>query len=173
MYFNKFQKIQYDIKGDGNLYTMTNLMRRVKFNNIVKSNIISFDFYDVQDGDTPEIIAYYYYENIDLYWTILLANDIIDIYSQWPMSVPKFEQYVYDKYTDINAVHHYEIYQASGNTNTIIEIPNNTGYSNAVPVTNYVHEDRLQQGLRQIRLIQPEYTGMIVKEFENLMSKEE
>jgi len=171
MYFKKFPKIQYDVRGDGQFYTMTNLMRRIKFNDLVKNNIIAFDFYDVQDGDTPEIVAFYYYENVELHWLVLLANDITDVYSQWPMSVPKFEQYVYGKYEDINAIHHYEIYQTSGDTTEIIELPNNTGYPNAEPITNYVYEDRLQRELSKIRLILPEYVDQIKREFDNLMSR--
>lgn len=171
MYFDKFPTIQYDVTGNGQYYTMTNLMKRVKFNDLVKPNIIAFDFYDVQDGDTPEIVAYYYYQEIELHWLVLMANDIIDVYTQWPMSVPRFEQYVYGKYDDINAIHHYEIYQTSGDSNTVIELPNNTGYPQAEPITNYVYEDRLQKERSKIRLIRPEYVEQIKREFENLMSR--
>ena len=39
MYFSKFPTISYDVKGDGQLFTMTNLMRRVKFTEIAKNNL--------------------------------------------------------------------------------------------------------------------------------------
>ena len=171
MYFKKFPKINYDVKGDGKFYTMTNLMIKNKFNDLIKKNIVSFDFYDVQDGDSPEIVAFYYYEDVELYWLVLLANDITNVYSQWPMSIPKFEQYVYAKYNDVNAIHHYEIYQLSGNTTETIKLPNNVGYPNAEPITNYVYEDRLQKELSRIRLILPEYVDQIKREFDNLMSR--
>lgn len=166
-FFRAFPKIQYDVKGDGVNYTMTNLMRRIKIQDKVKENIVAFDFYDVQDGDTPEMVAYYYYQNVKLHWLVLLANDITDVYTQWPMSVPRFEQYVYDKYDDVTAVHHYEIYQTSGDTTQIIKLPNNVGYPNATPITNFVYEDNLQKERSKIRLIRPEYTEQIVREFEN------
>lgn len=166
-YFYPFPKIQYDVTGDGVLYTMTNLMRRIKIQDKIKQNTVSFDFYDVQDGDTPEIVSYYYYEDRELHWLVLMANDITDVYTQWPMSVPRFEQYVNEKYDDVNGIHHYEIYQTSGDTTQIIELPNNDGYSQATPITNYVYEDRLQKERSQIRLIRPEYAEQIVREFEN------
>lgn len=166
-FFRAFPKIKYDVKGDGVYYTMTNLMRRIKIQDKVKENTIAFDFYDVQDGDTPEIVAYYYYQDVKLHWLVLLANNIIDVYTQWPMSVPRFEQYVYEKYDDVNAIHHYEIYQTSGDTTQIIQLPNNVGYPNAIPVTNFVYEDNLQKERAKIRLIRPEYTEQIVREFEN------
>ena len=31
MYFRKFPKVQVDVKGDGNLVTMTDITRRIKF----------------------------------------------------------------------------------------------------------------------------------------------
>lgn len=169
MYFSKFPTINYDVKGDGQLFTMTNLMRRVKFTEIAKNNLVNFDYYDVQDGDTPEMVAYYYYQDVELHWLVLLANDITDVYAQWPMSVPRFEQYVYDKYADVNAIHHYEIYQTSGNTEEIIEIPNNVGYPNATAITNYVYEENLQKQRSRIRLLRTNFVDKIENKFDNLI----
>lgn len=166
-YFTEFPTIQYDVSGSGVLSTMTNIMRRVNISEKIKENVVAFDFYDVQDGDTPEIVAYYYYQDIGLHWLVLLANNIVDVYSQWPMSIPKFEQYIYEKYDDVNAVHHYEINQTSGDTSILIELPNNVGYPNATPITNYTYESRIQQELSKIRLIRPEYVEQIDREFKN------
>ncbi len=169
MYFNSFSKINYDIKGDGQFYSMTNLTKRVRFNKLVKENIVAFDFYDVQDGDTPEIVAHYYYQDAKLHWIILLTNDIVDVYTQWPMSIPRFEQFIKDKYDDINAIHHYEITQSSGDTTKTLEIPNNTDYPNATAVTNYNYESNIQNKISRIRLIRPEYVEQIKRELNNLV----
>lgn len=169
MYFSKFPTISYDVKGDGQLFTMTNLMRRVKFTEIAKNKLVNFDYYDVRDGDTPEIVAYYYYQDAELHWLVLLANDITDVYTQWPMSVPRFEQYIYDKYADVNAIHHYEIQQTSGNSKVVIELPNNIGYPNATPITNYVYEENLQKERSRIRLIRTQFVDKIESEFEQLL----
>ena len=45
-----------------------------------KENILDFDYYDVKDGETPEMIAHKYYDDVELHWTILVANDIVDYY---------------------------------------------------------------------------------------------
>ena len=42
------------------------------------------------------------------------------------MRYSQFLEYVNDKYDDVNAVHHYEITQSSGNTNTKIEVYSNS-----------------------------------------------
>lgn len=167
-YFNKFEKIQYDIKGDGKYVTMTNLMVRTKVRDYLKNILVNFDYYDVVPGETPESIAYYYYEDVGLYWLVLLANNITDYFRDWPMSTAKFESYVKEKYQNVDEIHHYEIYPAYGKIETI-QIPNNIGYPNAIPVTNYVYEDNLQKERSKIRLIKPQFTEQFVREFENIV----
>ena len=88
------------------------------------------------------------------------------------MSVQEFEEYIYEKYEDVNGTHHWEYYQESGDTTLTIEIPNedaNTIPVDAVEVTNYEYEDRLQQKRRRIRLIKQEYIPKIKQELQNRM----
>jgi len=166
-YFDMFPKVFYDNKGDGKYSVMTNLLRRVKLIDNAKLNIIDFDYYDVKDGETPEMIAHKYYGDINLHWTILTVNEIVDYYEDWPMSVQRFEEFVKDKYDNPQAIHHYEITQTSGDTSVKIDVGMNiTEYPSATAVSNYQYEDALQEKKRQIRLIQPRYVNEFVKEFE-------
>jgi hypothetical protein len=167
-YFNKFPTVEYDVKGDGVLRTMTDITRRVRISSKARLSTVEFDFYDVIDGQTPEFVADRYYGDVGLHWLILMTNDIIDVYTDWPMSVKRFEDYVYSKYDDVNGIHHYEYTQESGDTSFLIELPNDSATTlpaGAVPVTNYEYEDRLQEKKRRIRLIKPEYIPEIKKEF--------
>ena len=160
-----FPNISYDAKGDGKLNQYKNIFRRVKLT--TTTNLTTFDYYDVQDGESPEIIAHKYYNDVGLHWTILIVNDIVDYYHDWPMSVQTFEQYVKEKYTNPNAVHHYEVAQTSGNTTEVINVGmNTTDYGSALPISNYQYEQAIQEQKAQIRLIQPRYMEDFVKEFE-------
>ena len=171
-YFDKFPKIYYDANGDGKYKVMTDILSRVKLTANIKENLLEFDYYNVKDGETPEMIAHKYYDDPELHWTILVANEVIDYYSDWPMSVQKFEQFVKDKYTNPQAIHHYEISQTSGDTETTIDVGmNTTDYPSATAISNYTYEDRLQEERRQIRLIQPQYISTFVKEFEKKMNE--
>lgn len=166
-YFNNFPKIEFDVHNDGDLVLLTNITKRVRFRDLAKQNNIVFDFYDVRDGETPEYIASEFYGDPLLHWVVLLANDIQDRYEDWPMTVPQFEEYVHTKYSDVNAVHHYEFSQTSGDTTKTIEIPAdsaNTIPADAVTITNYEYEELLQEQKRRIRLIKPEYVGQIRNE---------
>lgn len=171
-YFQMFPNVLYSAKGDNKFTVMKDLMSRVKIKSNVKENILGFDYYDVKDGDTPEMIAHKYYGDVNLHWTILVANDIIDYYEQWPMSVQKFEQFVKDKYDNPQAIHHYEIEQTSGNDRRKIDVGmNTTEYPSATAISNYQYEDKLQEEKRQIRLITPEYMDGFVQEFEKKMNE--
>ena len=97
-YFQMFPDTLYDAKGNGNYTVMKDILTRVKLVASKKENILNFDYYNVQDGETPEMIAHKYYGDVNLHWTILVANDIVDYYNDWPMSVQKFEKFVFDKY---------------------------------------------------------------------------
>ena len=171
-YFDMFPNIYYSAKGDGKFTIMKDLLARVKLIANVKDNILGFDYYDVKDGETPEMIAHKYYGDVNLHWTILVVNDVIDYYEDWPMSTQRFEQFVKDKYDNPQGIHHYEISQTSGDTTVKIDVGmNTTEYPSATAISNYQYEDSLQEKKRQIRLIGTRYIDSFVKEFESKMKE--
>jgi hypothetical protein len=95
------------------------------------------------------------------------------------MTATQFEQFVNDKYTDPNGVHHYEIAQSSGDTTKKIEVyassalysGDNDFYGTATTITNIEYEENRQDELRQIRLLDPKYVSQFVEEYENLMKE--
>tara|TARA_A200000159_G_C7241237_1_gene304639 strand:- start:215 stop:742 length:528 start_codon:yes stop_codon:yes gene_type:complete len=172
-YFSHFPKVSYDVRGNGSTQQMINITKRVRFRDYMKQNYVTYDFYDVKSGETPEYIANEFYGDPELHWVVLLANDIIDYYNEWPMTVPQFERYVKSKYDDVNGIHHYEYTQESGDTKFTIELPNDSATTlpnSALPVTNYQYEENLQEQRRRIRLIQSRFIGQIKKEFKNRMN---
>ena len=171
-YFSMFPKVNYDAKGDGKLMVMTDFFKRVVVKANAQDQIVGFDYYDIKDGETPEIIAYKYYGDTELHWTILVANKIVDYYHDWPMSIQTFEQYMKDKYAEPAGIHHYEIEQTSGDTKVKIDVGlNTTDYPSATSVSNYEYEERLQDEKRKIRLIQPRFIENFVEEFESKLNE--
>ena len=82
--------------------------------------------------------------------------------------------FIADKYSNIDAVHHYEISQTSGDTSVKIDIgTDTTGYSEAdlTTITNREFEEERQDTLRQIRLLDRSYIEQFVQEFETLMGE--
>ena len=172
MYFEQFPLIPYDSLGDGNPKDVTNLLRRVKVRSKIRDNAAVFDTYTVKEGETPEMIADRLYNDVQLHWVVLLFNDITDRYSQWPMTTGAFNKYVADKYTNINAVHHYEITESSGDRELKIDVGiTNDDYPSATPITNYEYEVARQNELRNIKLLDPRFVSDFVDEFKDLVQE--
>ena len=172
MYFSNFPLIVYDSVGNGNFKIVTNLMKRVAMRTKVRTNTLFFDTYDVKEGETPEILADKLYGDSTLHWIILYVNNITDRYHQWPMSSGQFNDFIADKYSNIDAVHHYEVSQTSGDTSVKIDIgTDTTGYSEAdlTTITNREFEEERQDTIRQIRLLDPTYVPQFIEEFETLI----
>ena len=172
MYFNNFPLIPYDATGTGELKVVTNLLRRVGVRAKVKANTMLYDTYDVRNGETPESIAFKLYDDAELHWVILLVNDITDRFHDWPMTEAQFLQFIKDKYTNVDAIHHYEISQESGDTSIKISVgTDNTDYASATAITNYEYEQEVQDAKRKIRLLDPKYVSQFVSEYQLLMQE--
>ena len=170
MYFGHFPLIPYDSVGDGNFKLVTNLLKRVAVRSKVKTNVLVFDTYDLKSGETPELIADKLYNDPELHWVVLIMNDITDRYHQWPLNENQFLAHINDKYSNVDAVHHYEISQTSGDTTIKIDIgTDNTDHSGATAITNYEYEVSQQDEMRKIRLLDPAYIGAFVDEYKILM----
>ena len=173
MYFETFPIIPYDSAGTYEFKDVTNLLRRVALRAKVKSNALVFDTYNVKEGETPESIADKLYDDPKLHWIIMIVNDISDRYHGWPMTTPQFLDYINEKYTDVNATHHYEIQQSSGDSTVKINIgSDNTDYQAATIITNYEYEESEQDKRRQIRLLDPRFVQDFIDEFESLMGEQ-
>ena len=172
MYFTNFPIIAYDSVGNGNFKLATNLLKRVAVRSKVKTSTALFDTYDVREGETPEIIAHKLYGDSELHWIVLLVNNVTERYHQWPKNNNQFLAYINDKYSNVDATHHYEISQTSGDTTIKIDIgTDNTDYPAASIVTNAEYEESLEDEKRKIRLLEPSYVGLFVDEFNSLMEE--
>ena len=170
MYFQNFPLIPYDSVGDGQYKLVTNLLKRVALRAKVRTNTLLFDTYNVLEGQTPEMIADKLYGDPNLHWIVMYVNNITDRYHQWPLTTPQFLAFLNDKYSNPDGLHHYEITQTSGDTTVTIDIgTDNTEHSGATLITNREFEEKRQDTLRSIRLLDPAYVDQFVEEFENLM----
>jgi len=197
-YFNTLPKILYTDK-TGVSKIFTNLMARVSMIPDTLQNPLVFYDYDVQEGDTPEIIAYKYYGDSYRYWMVLFANQILDPQWQWPMNSQTFESYVQNKYPDINPneeIHHYlktitttdnstgtvttdniiideTAYNALARTTTTYTLP--SGYTTTVVtdksfITVIEYEQDENEKNRNIKLVNARYADQLEKEFKSLMA---
>jgi len=175
MYFTKFERGFYDIRGDGNLKLVTDLMTRVKVREKILNESMLYDTYDVPSGEKPEDTAFKHFGSSEYHWVILLTNNITDRYYDWPLSFQDFETYITNKYDNPDAVHHYEITQSSGSQtgngpdDYSHKIEVNSTEPGAEAVSNREYEQRLQDKKRQIKLLNPSYLQTFIEEFNSLI----
>ena len=170
MYFEKFPRIQYTNTANGNPVTVTNILKRISARQALKENSTILEKYLIRGSETPESLAFDLYGDAELHWVILLVNEIYDRYHQWPMNVNQFQTYVDDKYDDVNAVHHYEISQSSGDTDVTINIgTDNTLYPSATAVTNFEYEEKEQDKRREINILGPGFIENFVSQYKSLL----
>ncbi len=99
-FFNYFPKTFYI---SNNFVTgvdsVTNIIARFSFEKSLKENSVVFYKYDIQESDTPEIIAHKFYDDPERHWIVLLFNDIIDPQWDWPLKYNDLINYIDKKYT--------------------------------------------------------------------------
>ena len=176
-YFRYYPTIAYDIRGvedDSRHDWVTNILARVLVKCHGWSDVdgsshealvaaCEFEKHIIVDGEKPEILAHQFYGDTELHWIILYANgaSFLNPYYDWPMTNFDLQKFVDKKYTNINATHHYE--DADG-----YEVDSDA--ANATIITNYKHEEAVNDTKRVIRIIQPRYVGLVVDEFKRLMA---
>ena len=173
MFFSKFPKLLYSIKGDKTFTMVTNILRRVKQRAKVADVANLFDIYDVPDGETPETTAFKHFGSPKYHYVVLMTNNITDRFYGWPLGFSEFEKFIFDKYTNPDGIHHYELAQSSGPTTSsdyshLIEV--NSDEVGASSVSNREYEQRLNDKKRQIKLMNPGFLSMFVEEFTSLLN---
>jgi hypothetical protein len=176
MYFSKFPLTVYDIKGNENYKLLPDIMRRVKLRSGIAAGRFVFDSYDVKNGERPEDIAFKYYGNAEYHWVILLVNNVTDRFYGWPLTQPQLDAFLTDKYGkgSEDAVHHYELAQTSGPTTSrddshMLEVNSDT--DGATSISNRQYEERVQDKIRQIKLLDRKFLDAFVEEFFALIKK--
>ena len=99
-YFNYFPKTFYKLNQNSNdVDAVTNITARFGFEQAFKNNSAVYYEYDVQDSDTPEIIANKFYGSPERHWAVLMINDIVDPQFDWPLDQRTIISYIDEKYS--------------------------------------------------------------------------
>lgn len=169
-------------------YRLTkNLFRRVYIDATIEKYITAFESIYIGDGMRPDMVAHRIYGDSKLDWLVLLTNNIIDPYTQWPKSTSDLNQYINNKYENPDAIHHWEtneVLDTDGKTVVMeagIEVSENfrvtlsdgtvkTKNDSIYPVSNAEHENYLNEKKRVISLPTPGIVDTIVEQFEDLVA---
>ena len=100
-YFDNFPTIQYKLSKNTTKKAV-DILRRVGITDAILNNDQNLISGFVQDGDTPETIAEFYYGNSDYYWLVLLSAKIHNPYYGWPLEYQQLQQRIDKEYPGIS-----------------------------------------------------------------------
>ena len=176
-YFSRFPLMVYDVAGNENYKLLPDILKRVKLRSGLRSGSFLFDAYDVIDGERPEDVAFKWFGDAEYHWVILMTNNVTDRYYQWPMNDAQFEEFIADKYSNPDGIHHYEVTKDSGRTtgqgpndySHLVEVNSDT--DNATSISNREYEERIQDKNRSIRLLNQRFLSDFIEEFDKLIKQ--
>ena len=113
-YFSQVPLVEYgNLETANSTVVLTNLMTRSAFLKEIVENTSLFYDYEVKDGETSEIIADKLYGSADRAWIVLLFNNLMNPYYDFPLISEQLNDLVESEYGTTVAVaqstiHHYE-----------------------------------------------------------------
>ena len=187
---NKLPEIYYGIGSkplDPDYILIRNIWRRAEILKEFKAEVSLFAESIVGDGERPEDVATNLYKNPFYNWTILVINDIVDYYAQWPKSVLQLQQFINDKYPNPMATRDYVTTEVKDSKGDIIVpagkvVPqtfqvayfngSTTVTSNPVAARTYAqYEYDLNTEKQRIQVVKPELIEDFVGNYYKLINR--
>ena len=193
-YFRNIPDFNYvsRLEGQKNISEYTrvkNLFRRVKIREDLFNELSYFTKYKIIGDERPDQVAYKIYGTQDYDWIVLLSNNILNVQSEWPLSDESFNNYMINKYgseDNFYTVRHYVTKEIKDSIGRIIvrpglEVPSDYSISyydsgvqiettdTTVAITNYEYESNIQDEVRNIYLIKPNYLNLVIQNIDSIM----
>ena len=172
---------------DPDFLLVKNIWRRAQILTEFKAQITIFNEITVQDGERPEDVATAFYNNPFYNWTVLVANDIVDVYSQWPRSITQLQEFINQKYDNPQATKHHVTTEVKDAKNNVIVEAGKVVASNyqvsyydgsttvtATPVVSISHEQfEFEENAKkaQIQIIKPQIIEDFVEAYYAILVK--
>ena len=170
-----------------------NIFKRSKLRTDIDQAITAFNYYYVEQGMRPDMVAKDLYDDPELDWVILTTNNIINVRDQWPLEHNDLYSYMLEKYGSDEKIAEAEIYETRKildeydrvvmpaglqvDKNFSFQYLNFSGQVIKVlssqvvaPVTNYQYEVRLNDEKRRIRVLKPQFVPLFLTDHKNIMT---
>ena len=197
-YFSQLPDFEYvnrteDGKRISDYTTVKNLFKRGKLREDIFQETTFFEQYQIQGDDRPDNVAQKVYGDASLDWVVLLSNNIINLYEEWPLPQASFDDYILEKYNMdwdkvYNGIHHYESNEVTNSQGVVIfpkgvrvgagqsvsyfdEVDNQQVTVNPVSngILNYDYERDLNDDKRNIFLLKGMYLNIVYDDIEKMM----
>ena len=162
-----------------------NIFRRIKIREDLSDIIMGFSQYTIKNNQRPDQVAYDFYGDMQYDWVVLLCNNILNVYDEWPMTEDELERYIDSEYESPDSVHHWVTQKIRDTKGRVLikpgmEVPENWAYTRpdgtvvgkadtVRPISVYDYESEKNNYKRNIYLLRKQYLGGFVEEFKNLV----
>ena len=197
-YFRNVPDFNY-VNLDSNLsseYTrVKNLFKRGELRSDIFVNLTFFNKYSIVGEESPDEVSLKLYDTEEFDWVILLANNIINVRDEWPLSNDSLYNHLIDIYgseENLQNIHHYETIEVKDDSGRVVlrkglrteemysftyyerSTQQNITVSNASEaISNYVNAIRKEEEKRNIFVLKPEYLNVLTNDIERIMQYKE
>ena len=195
-YFRQVPDLLYPNREKGektisNYTEVKNLFKRGRLREDIYANLAFFTKYQIIGNERPDNVAEKIYDDPTLDWIILLANNINNVQTEWPMSENSYHNFLIEKYGTEEKLHEVHHYECTGVKDTLGSIIVNEGIKVPVgfavtyfdtilgssvsetnitkTITNLEYENEIQDAKRNIFLLKPQYLNVIFNDLDNIM----
>jgi len=201
-YFRNIPNFEYvnrtnaDSKSSDSYIAVKNLFKKGVLRDDILNDVSVFEKYEIKGNNRPDNVAYEIYKDATLDWVILLANNILNVQDEWPMTQEAYDAYLLEKYGDYDTlysgIHHYESSEVKNSQGIVIfpkgikvDSTQSVSYYDffqdlqvtvdnvAVPVTNYEYEERIENEKRTIYILKPKFLNIVFDDLEEIMTYKE
>jgi hypothetical protein len=140
-FFNYFPKTVYSLDNTNNVDTVTSIVSRFSFENSFRDNTSVYYEYNIQDSDTPEIIASKFYGDSEKHWVVLMLNNIVDPQFDWPLDQRTIISYMNEKYSANASVGQSGVTWAQANIHSYYKVETRTTNSTNTDLQTKIQVD--------------------------------
>jgi|TARA_R110000868_G_scaffold2807_2_gene19359 hypothetical protein len=140
-YFNYFPKTAYSLDNTNNVDVVTSIITRFAFESSFRNNTAVYYEYNIQDSDTPEIIANKFYGDSEKHWVVLMLNDIVDPQFDWPLDQRTIISYMNEKYSANASVGQSGVNWAQANIHSYYKVETRTTNSTGTELQSKLEID--------------------------------
>lgn len=140
-YFNYFPKTAYSLDNTNNVDVVTSIITRFAFESSFRNNTAVYYEYNIQDSDTPEIIANKFYGDSEKHWVALMLNDIVDPQFDWPLDQRTIISYMNEKYSANASVGQSGVNWAQANIHSYYKVETRTTNSTGTELQSKLEID--------------------------------
>ena len=104
-FFSQFPKIQYDINANGVKTDITDMFRYVDVKEGFIDDYTTYAYYDIIEGERPDVVSNNLYGTPDYYWTFFVINESLKQgLNTWPKSYRQFELMLEQDYEEYSTL---------------------------------------------------------------------